>query len=287
MILFVDALSALDISWWCPERGLVGASYHVDVELEGELGEDGMLFDFGEVKPWIKSHIDGGIDHTLVVPTRAPGVEITECREGLWLTARLPWDFEMRAPRQAFTLLALSEINAERLEEHIAETLMKRLPPRVEKVRISLREESLGDSGYTYSHGLKRHQGNCQRIAHGHRSNLLIYRNGARCDKLEQYWSKRLADIYLADSDDVLDTDTAPRKSDDPASRCQIAYRAPQGHFTIELPRAQVEILPCATTVERIAGWIAEESAEMAGGQILVRAFEGINKGAVATARGR
>lgn len=287
MRLFVKALSALDISWWCPTRGLAGASYHVDVELEGEPGEDGMLFDFGEVKPWIKSHIDDGIDHTLVVPTQAPGVDVIECSEGLCLTAHTPWHLVMRAPRQAFTLLPWPEITAERLGDHIAATLMKRLPPRVEQVRIFLREETLSDSGYTYSHGLRRHQGNCQRIAHGHRSNLLVYQNGERSEQLERYWSKRLADIYLADCDDVVDTDKTPRNGDDPTSRCRIAYRAPQGRFLIELPRSRVEILPCATTVERIADWIATQSAEMVGGRIQVHAFEGINKGAVATARRR
>lgn len=50
MTLFVDRLTQLDVSLWCPRRGLVGASWHVDAELDGELGEDGMLFDFGEVR---------------------------------------------------------------------------------------------------------------------------------------------------------------------------------------------------------------------------------------------
>ena len=36
-------------------------------DLEGALGEDGMLFDFGEIKPWIKHTLDSGLDHTLVV----------------------------------------------------------------------------------------------------------------------------------------------------------------------------------------------------------------------------
>ncbi len=50
MTLFVNRLTHLDASLWCPERGLIGASWRVDAELDGELGEDGMLFDFGEVK---------------------------------------------------------------------------------------------------------------------------------------------------------------------------------------------------------------------------------------------
>lgn len=72
MALFVNHLTHIDVSLWCPTKGLVGCSWQVDAQLEGELGEDGMLFDFGEVKPWIKRTLDSGLDHTLLVPTRAP-----------------------------------------------------------------------------------------------------------------------------------------------------------------------------------------------------------------------
>ena len=91
MTLFVNRLTHLDVSLWCPMRGLVGASWRVDVELDGELGDDGMLFDFGEVKPWIKSSIDAGVDHTLLVPTRAPGIALHDCREGLCVRSEQPY----------------------------------------------------------------------------------------------------------------------------------------------------------------------------------------------------
>lgn len=73
-----------------PAARLVGASWQVDAELDGELGEDGMLFDFGVVKPWIKGAIDGGFDHTLLVPTEAQGVTLHDCREGLCLRSDTP-----------------------------------------------------------------------------------------------------------------------------------------------------------------------------------------------------
>ncbi|MFC0268504.1 6-pyruvoyl trahydropterin synthase family protein [Kushneria aurantia] len=276
MMLFVKELTALDVSLWCPRRGLVGASYHIDVELEGELGEDGMLFDFGEVKPWIKSRIDDSLDHTLLVPTKAPGVEIEECREGLRLRTRSPWSLEMRAPRQAYSLLPWANISIERLETYLSHELSRRPPPRVAQIRVTLREEVIEGAGYTYSHGLRRHRGNCQRIAHGHRSRLAIHHNGKRSPVLEQRWAQRLDDIYLADREDIVRQHS---------ERCRIAYDAPQGHFVIELPGERVEILPSTTTVECIADWIASESAALVGGHVQVQAFEGIDKGAVAAAR--
>ena len=56
--LFVDQLSTLDFSYLCPERGLVGETWLVDVTLWGELNAEGMVFDFGHVKKQIKSALD-------------------------------------------------------------------------------------------------------------------------------------------------------------------------------------------------------------------------------------
>ncbi|ARS53900.1 6-pyruvoyl trahydropterin synthase family protein [Kushneria konosiri] len=277
MILFVNALSALDVSIWCPQRGLVGASFHIDVELEGQLGEDGMLFDFGEVKPWIKSRIDASVDHTLLVPTKAHDITVSECVEGLRLQTRHPWPMELRAPRQAYTLLPWQQITPERLGEYLSAELSRRPPAQVEKIRVTLREEAHDAGGYTYSHGLRRHQGNCQRIAHGHRSRLAIWHNGQRSETLETQWSQRLEDIYLIDQADLIGTDN---------ETCHVGYESAQGRFSIRLPRERTEILPTPTTVEQIANWMAQEIASLHGGSVRVQAFEGIDKGAVATAHG-
>ncbi|MCM5703764.1 6-pyruvoyl trahydropterin synthase family protein [Larsenimonas salina] len=275
MTLFVNALTHLDASYWDAKRGLVGASWHVDLTLDGELGEDGMLFDFGEVKPWIKRVIDQGPDHTLLVPTKAPGIDVQECAEGLCIKASLPWPMEVRAPRQAFTLLPWTEITPERLGEYISEQLMKRPPPRVTRIGISLAEERIEGAGYTYSHGLKQHAGNCQRIAHGHRSRLYIWRDGELDEALAAQWSRGLVDIYLADQADVILPDD---------EFCRVAYTSAQGSFRIKLPRERVMIMPTTSTVENIAKWLAERISMLHGGDIRVQAFEGIGKGAIAQA---
>ncbi|HSP57428.1 MAG TPA: 6-carboxytetrahydropterin synthase [Halomonas sp.] len=280
MTLFVNRLTQLDVSLWCPRRGLVGASWHVDVELDGELGEDGMLFDFGEVKPWIKSRLDAGVDHTLLVPTRAAGVELQDCREGLCVRASLPYAFEVHAPRQALTLLPWQEVSTERLADQLAAELMRRPPPRVSDIRLHLREESIEGPSYTYSHGLRRHAGNCQRIAHGHRSRLHIWQQGQRAPALEQHWCDWLADRYLFDRQDIID-------SGDAGYRGQVAcrYLSPQGSFYLSLPQARCAVLPTPTTVEQIAAWLAETITRETGTATRVQAFEGIDKGAIVEAR--
>ncbi|MDT8878001.1 6-carboxytetrahydropterin synthase [Halomonas saccharevitans] len=280
MTLFVNRLTQLDASLWCPRRGLVGASWQVDVELDGELGEDGMLFDFGEVKPWIKGAIDGGVDHTLLVPTEAPGVTLHDCREGLCLRSDTPYPLEMRAPRQAMSLLPWPEITAERLADHLAGELMRRPPPRVDAVRLTLREEAIEGAAYGYSHGLKRHAGNCQRIAHGHRSRLHVWQAGQRQPALEARWADWLGERYLVDAADIVEDDESGL--DD---RLTTRYRAEQGQFFLRLPRRRCAVLPTPTTVEQIAAWLAEAIARESGRATRVQAFEGIDKGAIAEAR--
>ncbi|WP_254277455.1 6-carboxytetrahydropterin synthase [Halomonas sp. 3H] len=279
MTLFLHRLTQLEASWWCPTRGLVGASWHLDVELDGELGEDGMPFDFGEVAPWIKQRLEAGADHTLLVPTRAPGLELHDCREGLCVRTTLPWAMELRAPRQALTLLPWREIRAERLADHLAAELMRRPPPRVSDIRLRLREEEIDGAAYTYSHGLRRHAGNCQRIAHGHRSRLHIWQLGHRVPGLERQWADWLADRYLVDEADII-------ADDEPAWKQLLTtrYRAEQGQFFLRLPRERCAVLPTPTTVAGIADWLARQIARETGRATRVQAFEGIDKGAIAQA---
>ncbi|MCA0973828.1 6-carboxytetrahydropterin synthase [Halomonas denitrificans] len=276
MALFVRRLTHLDVSLWCPDRGLIGASWQVDATLDGELGEDGMLFDFGEVKPWIKSRLDSGADHTLLVPTQAPGVEVSECREGLCVRTSSPYPMEVRGPRQAFTLLPWPRITKTAMAEHLSRQLLRHPPERVEHIELCLSDESIDGAAYTYSHGLRRHAGNCQRIAHGHRSRLEIIQRGSRQPGLEEHYARWLDDSYLVDEHDLVCVEGDALVS---------AYQAPQGRFQLRLPRERCRCLPGATTVERIAMWLAEHIARDTGIDTWVRAYEGVDKGATATAK--
>lgn len=277
MTLFVNALTHIDVSYWSPRDGLVGASWHVDVELDGQLGEDGMLFDFGEVKPWIKSRLDAGADHTLLVPTRAAGVSVFECGKGLCIHAQAPYDVKICGPRQAFTLLPWAEITAEGLAKHFAVDLLRSPPPRISDIRLKLREEVIEDEAYRYSHGLKHHTGNCQRIAHGHRSKLYIWSNGQRNPALEAKWASWLDGRYFVDEADIV-----PASDDETLAMLTCRYQAPQGRFCIRLPKERCAVLSSPTTIENIATWLAQKVARDSGEATRICAFEGIDKGAMA-----
>lgn len=273
MSLFVKQLTHIDVSLWCSQRGLVGCSWQVDAVLDGELGEDGMLFDFGEVKPWIKRTLDSGLDHTLLVPTQAPGVTVTECPEGVCVRTTIPYPMEVRGPKEAFTLLPWHAIELDSVAEHLSQQLTEQRPENVHQVTLTLSDEAIDGAAYGYTHGLKRHLGNCQRIAHGHRSRLYIWQHNERQPQLEQQWAAWLDNRYLLEQADITarDSDTLT-----------CGYRAAQGDFSITLPQTLCTVLPGPTTVENIAAWLAKEVATQSGVTTRIQAFEGINKGAIA-----
>ncbi|MEA2120132.1 6-pyruvoyl trahydropterin synthase family protein [Halovibrio sp. HP20-50] len=273
MALFVNQLTHIDVSLWCNQRGLVGCSWLVDAVLDGELGDDGMLFDFGEVKPWIKRTLDSGLDHTLLVPTDAPGITVTECAEGVCVHTTTPYPMEVRGPKEAFSLLPWRAITSDTVAAYLSQQLTEQRPENVHQVTLTLSDEAIEGAAYGYTHGLKRHLGNCQRIAHGHRSRLYILQHDTRQPLLEKHWSDWLDNRYLLEQADIAaqDKDTLT---------CR--YQAAQGDFSITLPLSRCAVLPGPTTVENIAIWLAKEVATQSGVSTRIQAFEGINKGAIA-----
>jgi 6-pyruvoyl-tetrahydropterin synthase len=171
--LFVDQLTVIDCAYLDAARGLVGESWIVDLELEGDLDAQSMVLDFGEVKRRIKRAIDAGPDHTLLVPLQHPALHWEARGEQPALhfeSAR--GRIRHISPRCALTLLPVETVSAEALGRHLVEQLQALLPGNAQQLRLHLRPEGIDGAHYHYVHGLKKHDGACQRIAHGHRSRL-------------------------------------------------------------------------------------------------------------------
>lgn len=279
--LFVDHLTVMDFTYLDMERGLVGESWIVDVVLEGALDEQGMVFDFGDVKKQIKRAIDDAFDHKFVVPALLPTLETSE--EGDALTLR--WSdtqgrqWQHVSPLDAVVMLPTETVTQEITTRWLADLLRRFVPHNVEAIKIRLRTEAIDGAYYHYSHGLKKHLGNCQRIAHGHRSRIEIRVDGIRAPELEQQWAERWRDIYLGTVEDMIE-----QFHEGPHEYVSFAYHSGQGHFALTLPADRVYFIDCDSTVELIADHLAQQiAAAHPGHGIEVKAFEGVWKGAIAS----
>ncbi|MBS3803198.1 MAG: 6-carboxytetrahydropterin synthase [Oleiphilaceae bacterium] len=278
--LFVDNLTVIDFAYLDPDRGLVGESWIADVVLGGELDDQGMVFDFSDVKKTIKRVIDERVDHRLVVPTDHPGLTVDPAAPNT-LTWTLTDGSRIvhRGPREAFVMVSGETLTTSAVAGLLEAELSAVLPDNVKSIRVGLREEDIDGAYYHYVHGLKKHRGNCQRIAHGHRSPIRIRRNGQRDPALEQTWAQRWRDIYVGTEEDVSERLTDP----DGTQYVAFEYQANQGDFHLTLPASRVYMMQTDTTVELIASHIADQcKAERPGERIQVRAFEGVGKGALA-----
>jgi 6-pyruvoyl-tetrahydropterin synthase len=285
MQLFVNALTVLDFSFLCQQRGMVGESWQVDVVLSGDLDHQSMILDFGDVKRTIKTWIDTHIDHRLLVAS-TPSFNIQPTPEGLSvLAATQQGQFYINGPEQGFALIAESQIDTQSVSAHIKAKLLEILPKNIVDLTIKLKAETNQAPFYHYSHGLKKHLGNCQRIAHGHRSRIEIYVNQQWSTSWAEYWSKRWADIYLGSRDDQIDLHQLNLPNEfqgDEQTHKAFQYRAKQGCFEMVAPTRKCEIIPHDTTVELLAQYIAHQTASMeSSNTITVYAYEGIEKGAI------
>ena len=276
--LFVEQLTVIDASYLCPVRGLVGESWIVDLELEGALDEQSMVLDFGAVKKQLKRAIDDGPDHTLIVPLHYPAQQTTTLDDGRIRTQFMSQagGIEHIAPAAALTLLDAPAVTMEALIAHLTPQLAAIVPANVARIGISLRHEHIEGASYHYTHGLQKHQGNCQRIAHGHRSRIGIFVDGQRDTTLETQWAETFRDIYLVTGSHVVADD---------GERLSLAYTAPEGDFELTLPKSRSYLLGANTdtTVEEIAEHLAGQIAAARPGQsVTVRAYEGVMKGAMA-----
>lgn len=275
-VLFVDQLTVIDCAVLDAQRGLLGESWIVDLELEGDLDAQSMVLDFSEVKRRIKRAIDAGPDHTLLVARDMPGVVFTQDGDRVQLTAATEIGaITLSAPACSVTLLEADAVTAEALMHHCETLIRAVVPVSVRHVGLCLRTEAIHGAQYQYVHGLKKHNGACQRIAHGHRSRIVVEAAGMRVPELEAALAERLADRYIVSRDDLV------RIS--PEGALTTAYAAPEGHFQLQLPAGRCVVIDSDSTVECLADWLLGEALRLTPERPLrIRAFEGVNKGAVA-----
>lgn len=278
MLLFVDNLTNSDFCYLHPSRGLLGETWLSHIELEGELDQQGMVCDFGIVKSTTRKLLDDLIDHRLLVPANAANLTVsqTEAATDLHWTLADGQEIQHSSPTHCVTLIESEAITPEVVAHWCEQQLRRLLPETVETIKVGFSQEAIDGPFYHYSHGLKKHAGKCQRIAHGHRSKIQIARDGRPAPDLESQWSDLLKDSYIGTREDL--------RPGAPAGYRQFAYRAAEGEFSLRLPEQNCHLLDSESTVEHIARHIAETlKEEEPRYSFTVRAYEGLGKGAVIT----
>ena len=274
--LFVRRLTIIDFALLDSQLGLLGESWLVDIQMTGQLDQQGMLFDFGPLKKQCKAFIEQHYDHKLVVATRDKQLKITQNPGQISLSYQYQQKTLIhQSPPSAVTLVDETQITPEIIEAKLSQELMSLMPKNVTEIKLQLYPETT-ESGlfYQYSHGLKKHQGDCQRIAHGHRSGLQIYCDGKRDIAQEKAWVKKWQGIYIGTREDCLNPG---------AKQLEFAYQATQGAFKLSLPAVDCCLIETESTVENIAQFIANTLKKQHPEKCYqVRAFEGVDKGAIA-----
>ncbi|WP_404340143.1 6-carboxytetrahydropterin synthase [Pseudoalteromonas mariniglutinosa] len=285
MILFVNSLTVIDFSYLCNKRGAVGESWIVDLTLHGQLNAESMVLDFGLVKKQIKGIIDDCIDHKLAVPNNING-ELIQYNEHNILDCSFGngYHLAMSAPNQAFCLIDADVIDEHTVTDFLIATIMPQLPDNIEKIEITLKPEHSQSFYYHYSHGLKKHDGNCQRIIHGHRSQIGISLDGMTIPRLQKEWADKWQDIYLATAEDKIHSSELKHIKANDDDVC-FAYTAQQGYFEMAISKERCDILPCDTTVECIADYLSTAVKEIYPYKdVKVTAYEGVGKGSISYA---
>ena len=283
MLLFVDNLTNVDFSFLDPERGLLGETWLANVRLHGDLDEQGMVCDFGTVKKLLRHWLDTELDHRLAVPARSERFSIKEDGDFYELSFSFGDRGEQlhsRCPRDAIALVDAEVLTPETVAHWCITQLKQLFPESVANLELDFSLEAMDGAFYHYSHGLKKHGGNCQRIAHGHRSRIDIWTNGQKAPQLEQAWASKWRDIYIGTKEDIRGEPSIAGQA-----YFHFGYTSAQGPFELTLPQRCCYLIDTDSTVEFIAQHIAQQiKQENPTAAVRVKAFEGINKGAIAEA---
>jgi 6-pyruvoyl-tetrahydropterin synthase len=293
MQLFVDDLTVIDFSYLCKQRGIVGESWIVDVLLDGSLNEMSMVLDFAVVKKQIKAIIDEAVDHKLLLPMQEQSLSLKDSphNEG-HQTIDFVSDvasYYLQSPACAFASIDCLTITIADVTKHLTNIILAELPDNVQGLILVLRPEVIPTDYYHYTHGLKLHDGNCQRIAHGHRSKIQILVDDKRDSQLEAQWCQRWKDIYIASEADRVELSdielSAQAMNNLTPDHQYFSYHAPQGRFDIAVESKILDVVDCDSTVELLADFILRQikttHPELASNSIKVIAYEGVAKGAI------
>lgn len=295
--LFYKNVTVLDYAYLDDHMGVVGDALKVHVEFIGKTDHEGVVYDFSYAKKKVKEIIDRDCDHRLVVPTglieKMDGDKVQlNYSYGL---SDMPMTYE--CPEQGICELPFHHVNKGTIATYLESVILKEMPETVSAIRLTLEDEPMpqGKPTFHYTHGLKEHYGNCQRLFHGHKNTVDVFVNGKERRDLEEYLADQLfkGSIHFCKWENVVNKEEIQKLTGEkePTGRfstipkVDIAYDANQGHFKGSLPGNEVFFMSEESTVENLSMLFARLIKDKVGenDSVMVRAYEGVAKGAISS----
>ena len=183
--LFYKAITVLDAAVVDPLQGLMGQSWYVDIALTGTTDDESVVADFSKIKNKIKKIIDDKIDHRLIIDQNLVEIINSEGKIFYNFGSHKLYKIQYCAPIEAFCLLPFG-YSEKALETYIAMVIKQDMPSNIKHVEVSLRTENFPEM-FHYTHGLKQHYGNCQRLFHGHKNTIEIWKKSRLGEKVFRF----------------------------------------------------------------------------------------------------
>ncbi len=293
--IFLENTISIDFATLDPHRGPVGKSLNIDVSFSGKVNDQGMLIDFSIAKSILKTTA-ALVDHKLLVNSDCIQKE-TESNlliKHVFKNENCPlFVFAMHAPKSwvypvSTSLIEdLSENKFFELAEIFETEIKKQVPNNIEAVSVQFKEVH---SGFSYTHTLCQHKGNCQRF-HGHSSKITVFESGVPSVNFTNLLMKKLNGLYIISKKYLEKTISTPNlkllKSEcflkDEFQSFQnnihcFEYSGSDGKLSLIISKEHVLILPMESTIENITLYLSSQLLNTKN--TTVQIYEGSAKGA-------
>lgn len=299
--LFMEQADVLDLGLW-NNTAPMGASFIVSCEITGPLDKLGFVSDFSLAKKIIKKSLKDNIDHRFVVPLEHPEYRLRQQGQNVIWEAKNFSDGKSNdssiyysGPASSVYTIRSKQVTTGLLEQEVQRILAAAFASHFDHVSIvvSLEEEKV-QAGHDssiylrYTHGISQHQGLCHRLWHGHRSQVMVLRQGERSPALEQAVRDKILSplsFHLAHRSQIVTPVSKlwlPGQFGSKEQYCHIAYEGKDGPYHAVMRASRVLLLEQSTSVEVFSAAIAGEVKKMEPlAPIEVRLYEGVHKGGI------
>lgn len=289
--IFARDVDQIDIAYPSPS-GIAGRSFHVDVSATGPLDHNGFVIDFGLLKKKVKAHLKATADHALVIPAQLPGYRLTTTAVDGEVSLSFNSGFGYVCPADAIYPIDGTALASDALAAQLAGDLAPELPDGL-SIAFSLREKSLaeGSVAFSYTHGISRHDGLCQRLFHGHTGELQL--SGVTDPALAATISQACfgGGIHIASQDQLVTAAEHPlgQGAWDESSHYFLSYEGSLGRYSAVVPKERTLILPATASIEHLAGYVFDQlyahHKDSLTASLELKIWEGLNKGAAISCR--